>query len=797
MNASSANTAKSAFSSDNLGGTLSSGIGGIGSIISDSIKMSEIADTTDIKNQITQQQNYIVKANSNEDLLSEWSTRKELSPISYDKVRGKSDGELALGVLGTTTQGATTGLQMGGPWGALIGGIIGLAAGGIGVGVGNANAKAEQKELNRKIKIANSNNLSSFDTKASTIDKANDFNLLYNYAAYGGNLNTLSNKGIFARNTYKLFYDGGPTDEKIKNWDNTLQGQYINYAENPDSIGWKDNYRRWEVTHKKGFDSNNLGMGVDINYLNDKEKLKLQTASNGVKYLTEKDERDLQFKKMTEAETSYNARIKYAKGIMNSTKEPSEFKKAVTMSAIYNLGSGNVANKLFEDKELMNALFNGTDEEYMNIVHQYYDVNSPKVIKPRAERIKQEQEFFNKMNNKKSFGGDLFTNGLTFINNGNSHEDNPNKGVQVGVDNKGIPNLVEEGEVIWNDYVFSDRLKIPKSIQNKYKIKEMTFADAVKKLQKESEERPNDPISKDGLSAMLNPLIEEQELIRQKKEMNRLKKQYKNNNVFDGGGPLTDAKNLGVYGDFSTMKDKPKGKGIDATFLRYSPAIGSAIGATQSLVSSPDYSNAEAIENAARNILNYKSVSYKPLGDFMSYTPFDINYYTNKLQSESGALRRAISNVGGLSKNAALLAADYNAQTKLGELFRQAEEYNLAQRQKVKEFNRGTKSINSEMGLKASLANQEADAKAKALYLQGITSAVNLREALATADAESDSKALSSLFTNLGNIGTDAQNKKDRDFYIKNVIANLPMEKYIELFGESAWEEEAKRRGIG
>lgn len=33
----------------------------------------------------------------------------------------------------------------------------------------------------------------------------------------------------------------------------------------------------------------------------------------------------------------------------------------------------------------------------------------------------------------------------------------------MGVDEEGNPNLVEEGEVVWEDYVFSNRLTNPKT----------------------------------------------------------------------------------------------------------------------------------------------------------------------------------------------------------------------------------------------------------------------------------------------------------------------------------------------
>lgn len=124
-------------------------------------------------------------------------------------------------------------------------------------------------------------------------------------------------------------------------------------------------------------------------------------------------------------------------------------------------------------------------------------------------------------------GGD-WSNGLTFINEGKTHEQNPNDGVQMGVDPEGTPNLVEEGEVVWNDYVFSNRLRVPKAVREKYKLrgqKDLTFADAVKQIQKESEERPNDPISKRGLEDWMSKLANEQETVRQKKAQREINRQ--------------------------------------------------------------------------------------------------------------------------------------------------------------------------------------------------------------------------------------------------------------------------------
>lgn len=125
-----------------------------------------------------------------------------------------------------------------------------------------------------------------------------------------------------------------------------------------------------------------------------------------------------------------------------------------------------------------------------------------------------------------ALGGDVqthgadFTNGVTHIDAGGSHEENPNEGVQVGVDPQGTPNLVEEGETIYNDYVYSKRIYADGGALRQFHIspkRKITYADLAKRLQKEAEERPNDPISQAALKSQMADLAEHQE--RQKVEM--------------------------------------------------------------------------------------------------------------------------------------------------------------------------------------------------------------------------------------------------------------------------------------
>ena len=151
----------------------------------------------------------------------------------------------------------------------------------------------------------------------------------------------------------------------------------------------------------------------------------------------------------------------------------------------------------------------------------------------------QNKMFNNSLLNIAAYGGPLFnhggdwSNGLTFINEGGLHSENPLGGVPVGVDQEGTPNLVEEGEIIWNDYVFSNRLKPTKKqlelagFDPKYEG--MTFAEIVEKVQQESAENPLDKISTDTLNENLMYLMTMQEEIRMKKEVKK--------NKFDLGGP--------------------------------------------------------------------------------------------------------------------------------------------------------------------------------------------------------------------------------------------------------------------
>ena len=347
--------------------------------------------------------------------------------------------------------------------------------------------------------------------------------------------------------------------------------------------------------------------------------------------------------------------------------------------------------------------------------------------------IKDRDDMYNNMLESQTHGGD-FSNGVTFINSGGTHEQNPFEGVPMGVAPDGQPNLVEEGEVLYNDYVFSNRLhptdKELKESNLPKKYKGHTFALIAEDMSKESAERPNDPISKRGLEASLGKLASLQEEQRMKK------------------GKIGTQQMMACGGR--------KFAGTKNTFSRYAPIFGSAIGAVQNVFQKPDYTNSDLILNAVNNLSRNK-VSPTLLNEYLNYNPIDRNYYLNQLKAQSGATRRALMNSGinPGQRIAGLLTADYNAQQGIADTLLKSDMYNEQLKQNRAQFNRGTSQYNSGALMQAAAQNAQLAQARDNMRLSGISTAANMRELSDTALANSRSASLTNFFDNLGALGRE------------------------------------------
>lgn len=365
-------------------------------------------------------------------------------------------------------------------------------------------------------------------------------------------------------------------------------------------------------------------------------------------------------------------------------------------------------------------------------------------------------------------GGD-FLNGVTVVGAGGTHEDNPHEGVPMGTAPDGKLNLVEEGEVIFNDYVFSNRLHLTdkelKEASLPKKYRGYTFALAAEDMSKESSERPNDPISQRGLQDSLGKLA----LLQEQQRMKKGKKGTQQMMALGGrkySGLVSledDPQDPQLWEELQAIGSNPNR--TLPTYLRYAPALGSALGALTSVIQKPDYSNSDLILDIANNLSRDK-VRYRPISNYLTYKPLDRNYYLNSLQRQAAATRAALRN-SGINPGqvmAGLLAADYNAQNAVGDTLMKMDMYNEQQRQAVEQFNRGTNQYNSQAAMTADAQNAQIAQNRDRLRSSLMTQAAQMREAADTALEATRSANLTNFFDNLGGIGQDnmAQNWRNR-----------------------------------
>ena len=361
-------------------------------------------------------------------------------------------------------------------------------------------ATDETERLNKLTDEANAKAMASIERTAENIDKQNDLGLIANYVAYGGPLNIFKDGGIYIKPSHRgrlteLKARTGKTEAELYNDGNPAHKKMVVFARNA---------RKWK--HDEGGP-----LDTRMELLNKlKERRNRKGVFNGGEFGGAGAS-----SLFLESPDAYTL-------VKDTVWIPyrETFNQAFDKASKAGLETFMFDNKLYTTEKGDNPNNNKAGEE------RFIEGLLP------VERTK-------KVKNVKAEGGELFDNGIINIGNGGTHEQSPIEGVPMGVDNEGVPNLVEEGEVIYNDYVFSNRLRVPKEIRQKYKLRGVTFADAVKQLQKESEERPNDPISDNTLNAIMSELQQEQEMIRMKKNNNKYAKGGRLYNKFSLGGEPT------------------------------------------------------------------------------------------------------------------------------------------------------------------------------------------------------------------------------------------------------------------
>lgn len=797
------------------GGFNMGSIGGIGSsvgtIVNAGLSNAQIADTSAQEEGIKAQKNMVVGASSNDELMSEWgSWNKSKDDYTWKDVRGGSTGQRITNTIGAAGQGAAAGASVGGPIGAIVGGVVGLGSSLAGWFTGNRKAKKKAKKLNQQAKEANERAMSSFELRADNIDKQNDFNLLANYLAFGGVLGggaidyelatkALNNKQLDAMSEFRMpsmpnsfevsefgvdYFAKGGNLSRDKDYGSKKKpypmvpaddfaGPHRSYPI-PTKANARDALRlaglhgdssvrakvlaKYPSLRKKAFggelfNTNSIiGGSLGSNIQNAIAPAQEQTLTVSPMN-TFKDGGGIHIKKANRGKFT-----KYCGGKVTSAciaKGKRSSSPAVRKRATF---AAN-ARKWHADGGYMGYSY---DENYAPIGTLYTGAYDSLTTHPDALT-----------------NGGVFSDGVTVVGEGGSHEENPLTGVPIGVAPDGQPNLVEEGEVIFNDYVFSNRLhpseELLKSVNLPSKYKDNTFASIAEKINKEPKERPYDPIARRGLLANMSKLIQAQEEVKAIKEAKTEGRQFAYGGDTDwdptllDDSPFTWEDYVAAQGGTDTEPNDTqpsstrKGIGLDA--LRYAPALGAGVGVISDLfgwTNKPDYSNADMIVDAVSGL---PTIEAEPIGNYLSYNPFDRDFYINKLNQQSSATRRALQNTSGgnrLNAQAGILAADYNYGQSIGDLARQAEEYNLAQRERVESFNRGTNQYNSESALRAAGMNQ----RNREMKLRAIMQAAGMREEAGARSSAAKSANLTNFFDSLGDIG--------REEFSRNMIESNP-----------------------
>lgn len=410
-----------------------------------------------------------------------------------------------------------------------------------------------------------------------------------------------------------------------------------------------------------------------------------------------------------------------------------------------------------------------------------------------------------------AYGGDIhtpkfsdFPSEITEFNTGGSHEENPYDGIPQGIAPDGLPNLVEEGEVKFDNYIFSNRLMLNKNDKKKYKfLKGKTYADAAKAIKKELgvDERPNDLIAKTDLEEQLNILSTLQEEERAKRGLrgeNRMM-YAKGGHLFAGpwktyddvlpygdkgdkqtiGGlpselearlqirPLGTPDNTVQFSDldltnkpeYTTKKYNTTTTGTTGSWgsslLQAMPAIGNAVGLIGNLFDKPKYEHTEKLTQAETPVT---PVTYTPTHQDIRLDRFDTNYHANKLAAQASATRRAIREQTAsnpYASTAALLSADANAQGQMGDLYRKAAEYNQGVALQEAQFNEAGRRADAEGLFKAASANATLQDKALTRQAEKDAMAARLNMTEDQAWDTANSANMTSLFDNLGSMSKE------------------------------------------
>ena len=735
---------------NNLGSTLGSlGAGFLGAF-SVGKQNAQVKDTTEDEVLMDTIENTQFGSGSYDNLLSSFgATNMARTDYTADELRGLTGGQMLGNTLLGMAQGAASGK-------GLLDRIINVGAAGVagitGAFVGKRKAKDKAEELNTKAEEANNRYLASFNNAVANTHNTMFNNSLLNMAAKGGKIYIKPNNlggnlfddgglmhqhgGIFSNGV--TFIDNGGTHEQ-----NPFEGVQIGV----DAQGIPNMVEEGEVIWQNYVFSNRLKPTKEFK---DKYKVKGDTFADVAKKMQE------------ESEERPNDPIS-KRGL-----EDSMMKLMLEQEKIRSNSERRMPNNMFDKGGKKNNKSKSDTLDTSNMInsileHDYYVNQLGYRSVPEGKRIEKEIKFQKMVD--------------SITGAGNSPTEIENIFSVFRKDRKYKTGRNKNNKFAWGGYPFEDESPYNYGGMSPEVVEEMLAEaafedsrqsgmadDVVEDIKKEAEfiaarQTGMSPeiVESTVKSTPVEPYSYETPTTVPTKPINTKSSKTKT--------PSTKPQ---TTKSFSTEYEDPEtgySEGVgNSSWLRYAPVVGSAVGVFSDLLgltNKPDYKNTKLIQDATRRIT---PVSYTPIGTYLSYNPLDKNFYSSRLSEQAGATRKAIINqaINPGAAMSGLMATDYNAQTQLGGLYRQAEEYNQAQREKVAGFNRQTDAMNAEMAMRAAIANQNADE----LRLRAAMAQAQMREQADATASAARSANLTNLFDNLGAVGKES--------FIMDMIENNP-----------------------
>lgn len=525
-------------------------INGVGGVVNGFNTAQGLKDTSSLQSSIDNRASNIVDYNDYSTLLNSWSSDK---PLGYASMSDIKDGN---SMFKGAAQGALAGASGGaifGPLGAGIGAGIGLLGGVLGGIFGSNKAKKKLRDLNEQIDKANKNVQDNFINSVENIDTVHDNRLASSFYADGGYTPSSALAGYIKSKEYFVpyVYDdrGGakrrwdPNNRVAKNSVSTIgygftdkdlinsylsSGKQMTKEEADKRLEYELNRRIKEVSslpnfHRLTQHQQDAIMALDyaVGFGNIKKNKALYKA------LESGNSEEL-------ANVLYNYTLgmkdpRIAKGIRNAwdslgnMAKYGEYKNPYSGQVIDNRGGipyRNAARGYMDN--IINEQLNAKNDERLaeqqrkeRILHPLINWDELPKISGLTDTLLTDYTF--------AEGGPINDVGnYTEFNAGGTHEENPNNGVQFGVNPETQePMKAEEGEVKVGDYIFSNRIKPDKSILKVLGLPqkgELSYADIAKALKKKLDKRPNDEIMNKYYNQTIDKLKEAQESTKRLRE---------------------------------------------------------------------------------------------------------------------------------------------------------------------------------------------------------------------------------------------------------------------------------------